>query len=72
MVSLATILAPMAACIGISNCCLGISSLSFKHIFFPKVNALDLCTKADRASTCSAFKRISSFIKSDFLYPIGE
>ena len=32
MVSLATILAPIAAWIGISNCCLGINSFNFKQL----------------------------------------
>ena len=30
----------IAACTGISNCCLGINSFSFSHIFLPMVNAL--------------------------------
>lgn len=49
--------------------CLGISSLSFSHIFLPRSYAVALCTIKESASTSSLLIRISSFTSSDCSYP---
>jgi len=57
--------APIDACIIISNCWRGKSSFSFSHIFLPKSYEFPLNINDDKASTGSAFKRISNRTRSD-------
>jgi hypothetical protein len=53
------------------NCCLGMSSFSLSHTFFPMSCALSLCTMVARGGASSPLMRMSNFTRLSVLKPIS-